>query len=225
MGKIEPLKQRTTEWRKRRLGVVTASRFHDVLTKPREKGAEWSKTAEAYLLEKLAELLTCQPSDTFTSAPTRWGSEWEDEAFQRAIPIIEKKFGAKLDRPEGEFAFIEHPTESHIGCSPDGIIGDDGLLEIKAPYNSAVHLRTMMSKEMPEVHNAQVQGSLFITGRMWYAFCSFDPRMQASGVDPLVTIKIMRDERYITQELAPRVLKFRDRLLAEYKKLVPAAIF
>jgi hypothetical protein len=221
----EILKQRSTQWRRKRLGVVTASRFHDVLTKPREKGAEWSKTAESYLLEKLAELITCQPSDNFTSAPTRWGTEWEAEAFERAIPVIEERFGAKLERPEGEFAFIEHPTESHVGCSPDGIIGDDGLLEVKAPWNPVNHLRTIRSGEMPEGHNAQVQGSLFITGRMWYAFCSFDPRVKASGIDPLFVCKVMRDERYIQQELAPKVLKFRDMLLEEYNKMAAKPIF
>lgn len=221
----ETLKQRSTAWRKRRLGVVTASRFHDVLTKPREKGAEWSKTAETYLLEKLAELITCHPSDNFTSAPTRWGTEWEDEAFQRAIPVIEERFGERLDRPVGEFAFIEHPTESHIGCSPDGIIGDTGLLEIKAPYCSVNHLRTVVSGEMPDGHNQQIQGSLWVTGRTWYGFCSFDPRVEASGLDPLFVLKIMRDEQYIQKELAPKVLRFRDRLLDKYRSMVPKAIF
>jgi len=215
----EALKQRSTAWRKRRLGCVTASRFSDVLTKPQTKGAEWSKTAESYMIEKLAELITCVPADNFTSAPTRWGTEWEAEAFDRAIPVIEKEFGRDLARPEGNFAFIEHETEPYIGCSPDGIIGDDGLLEIKAPYNPTNHLRTVMTGEMPDKHNAQVQGSLWVTGRMWYAFCSFDPRVEASGMNPLLVVKVMRDEQYIQKELAPKVLKFRDWLLSEYSKL------
>lgn len=225
MTEEQPLKQRTTRWRRRRLGVVTASRFHDVLTKPREKGAEWSKTAESYLLEKLAELLTCTPADTFTSAPTRWGTEWEEEAFGRAIPVIEERFGAKLERPEGDFAFIEHPTESHIGCSPDGVIGDEGLAEIKCPWNPVNHLKTVRSGEMPEGHMAQTMGALWITGRKWYAFCSFDPRVAASGMDPLFVTKVFRDEAYIQKELAPRVLKFRDMLLAEYNKMAAKPIF
>lgn len=217
------LQQRSTVWRMRRCGVVTASRFSDIMTQPRTKAAqyagEWSETAKAYLLEKLAELLTGQPADRFQSAPTKWGTEWEAEAFEKAVPVVAERFGCAIGRPEGQFAFIEHHSEPAIGCSPDGVIGDDGLLELKCPWNPLNSLRTVLSGAMPEKHEAQVQGSLWCTGRRWYAFCSYDPRFERSGVDPLFVARVERDDSYIDRELAPRVLRFRDLLLEEHARL------
>lgn len=207
----------------RRCGVVTASRFADILTNPRTKAAQYagelSETAKSYLLEKLAELLTGQPADRFQSAPTKWGTDWESEAFEKAMPVVAERFGCAIGRPEGQFAFIEHATEQHIGCSPDGVIGDEGLLELKCPWNPVNHLRTVLSGEMPDKHAAQVQGSLWCTGRTWYAFCSYDPRLERSGVGALFVVRVARDDAYIERELAPRVTRFRDLLLEEHARL------
>lgn len=220
----EALKQRTIEWRKRRCGIVTMSRAADIMTNPRTKTAqyngEWSETAKSYMLEKLAELLTGVPSDRFRSKATDWGTEWEDKAREQAVPVIKAKFGEDIGLPDGEFAFVEHATEPHIGCSPDGVIGAEGLLEIKCPWNCVNHLRTVLLGEMPDKHEPQVQGQLWVTGRKWLAFCSFDPRLSHSGLDPLFVKRIERDDEYIDRELAPRVIRFRDWLLEEYRKLV-----
>jgi hypothetical protein len=219
----EELKQRSTEWRQMRCGVVTASRFADVLTKPRSKEAQYngemSETARTYLLEKLSELLTGIPSDRFSTPATKWGTEYEASAFEQALPVISAKFGADMERPEGRNAFLCHATEEYIGCSPDGILGDDGLAEIKCPYNPWNHLRTVLSGAMPDKHTDQVQGSLWVTGRKWYAFCSFDPRLAFSGLDPLFVVRVERDDEYIDRELAPKVIAFRDRLMEEYERL------
>jgi len=203
-----------------RAGSCTASRFKDIMTKPREKGAFWSKTAESYMIEKVTELRICAPLDNFTSAPTRWGTEWEEEAFKAAIPVVEKLLGKTIEKPEGKNAFIEHPTEPYIGCSPDGIIGEEGLLECKCPYNAGVHTATILAGEMPEKHEAQTQGALWITNRKFYIFASFDPRVRASGADPLFWVRVERDEEYI-QELAERVIKFRDWVLETYARITP----
>ncbi len=218
------MKQRTTEWRMARLGDVTASRFKDVLTKPRTKAArdagEMSETAMRYMEELLAELLTGMPIDRWQNAAMRWGSEWESHAFDAAVEAIEKRFGTPPTLPEGEFAYIQHPTEPGIGCSPDGIIGEDGLLEIKCPANPAVHIRTMLDGEMPEKHIEQVQGSLWIAKKKFYCFCSFDPRLEASGVNPLFIKKVERDDGYINEILAPAVIRFRDKLREKYREIV-----
>lgn len=220
------LRQRTIEWRQLRLGDVTASRFRDVLTPPRTKAArengEWSVTACRYMVEKLTELITCQPSDTVQTEAMRWGTEWESAAFEEAVPLIEKLFGATLIAPVGEFAYIHHPTEDRIGCSPDGIIGDDGLLELKCPENPQNNMWTVWTGTMPENHLPQIQGSLWITGRKWYAFGSFDPRVANSGLEPLWITTVERDEEYIEQ-LAQRVTAFRDWLMEEYHTLVDRA--
>jgi hypothetical protein len=217
------MKQRDVLWRKARCGVVTASRFSDVITQPRTKEAryngEWSETAKSYMLEKLAELLTGIPADRFQSAPTKWGTEYEAEAFGLALPVIAERFGCEVQRPEGQFAFLQHPTEEMIGCSPDGAIGDDGLLEIKCGYSPTTHLRTIMSGTMPDKHCEQTQGSLWVSGRQFYIFASYDPRMNGTGVDPLFVCKVERDDAYIDNELAPKVLAFRDWLLSEYERL------
>jgi len=216
-----PLKQRSTEWRRLRLGDVTASRFGDVLTKPRTKAEEWSKTAESYLNELLSELIHCVPGDKWRSDATDWGTAQEPEAFARAIPAIEAVFHQSLDMPVGEFAYIHHPTEPYIGCSPDGIIGDDGLLELKCPYNGAKWIAAKRRRlTLPKENLAQVQGQLWVTGRKWTAFCYFDPRVQASGLDPLFIVWVERDAEYIEKTLAPRVLSFRDYLRSEYDRLV-----
>jgi len=227
--KTEVLTQRSNLWREMRVGVFTASRYSDIMTEPRTKAAreanEWSETAKSYGLEKLAELITGVPADTFHSEPTRWGMEHEAEAFTRAIPVIESVFGASIEKPEGRNAFILHPTEHSIGCSPDGVIGDAGLLELKCPWNPVNHLRTVRARAMPEKHTEQVQGSLWITGRQWYAFCSYDPRVEAAGLDPLFVARVCRDERYITEFLAPRVIRFRDWVFDEFERLTGKAPF
>ena len=219
------MKQRDNSWRKIRLGEVSASRFRDVLTAPRAKAAraagEWSASAESYLDEKLAELIHCVPADVWRSDATDWGTANEPHAFQAAIPVIRERFGEELSLPENEFAYLHHATESGIGCSPDGVIGDDGLLELKCPYNGAKWIAAKRrGLILPAENAAQVQGQLWVAGREWCAFCYFDPRVIASGLDPLLTIKVERDNDYIDNVLAPRIIAFRDWLRSEYEILI-----
>lgn len=180
----------------------------------------WSATAESYLNEKLSELIHCQPADVWRSDATDWGTANEPNAFEAAIPVIKERFGQTLSLPEGEFAYIHHPTEPHIGCSPDGLPGDDGLLELKCPYNGAKWIAARRSGLiLPAEHKPQVQGSLWVTGRSWYAYCWYDQRVMASGLDPLLMIKVDRDDDYIDNVLAPRICAFRDYLRSEYDRL------
>ena len=92
-------------------------------------------------------------------------------------------------------------------------------MELKCPWNPANHLRTVLDGEMPEKHVEQVQGSLWVTGRKWYIFCSFDPRVERSGMDPLFVCRLERDDNYIEWVLSPRVILFRDWLYNEYARL------
>jgi hypothetical protein len=218
------MKQRSVQWHRRRLGMVTASRFRDVLTQPRAKAAretgELSETAKTYLHECLAELITGLPAEEFTSKPTDWGNDWEPVAFEQAARLIQDKLGQRLHLPTDEFAFIQHPEEDMIGCSPDGVLGEDSLIEIKCGYNQKTHLETVLMAEMPEKHKPQVQGGLWCSGRKSYLFVSFDPRYEGSAVDPLLVTEVKRDEKYIRTELAPTVISFRDRLLDTYQDLI-----
>ena len=255
------MRQRSTEWRRARLGDVTASRFHEVLTNPSTTGVHpvigkrgewfvegtgklpytkkadaeaarkealavwkeenWSASAEAYLDEKLAEMISGVPLDVWRHKATDWGMQNEPHAFEASIPVIQERFGEELSLPVDEFAYIHHPTEPYIGCSPDGVMGKDGLLEIKCPYNGAKWISMYRNGlTVPKEYVPQVQGSLWVTGRTWYAFCYYDPRVTNSGLDPLLVTRIERDDDYIDNVLAPKVLRFRDYLRAEYAKMV-----
>lgn len=186
----------------------------------------WSESAESYVDEKLAELIHCVPGDVWRSDATDWGTAQEPNAFEAAIPVIQSLFHQELSLPVNEYAYIAHPTEPHIGCSPDGIIGDDATAEIKCFYNGAKWMRMRRRGIfLPPEHKPQVQGQLWVTGRKWCAFCVFDPRVIAKGLDPLLMLRIERDDDYIDNVLAPRITAFRDYLYTEYDKLVERQVF
>lgn len=204
----------------------------------------WSQTANTYMCELVAESIHCQPSDTWRSDATDWGIAQEPVAFERVGPVIERVCSAPLRMPVDEFAFVHHPTEQYIGCSPDGIIGDHGLTEIKCPYDGAKWIRAALALEditdaadadeitpeqaeqsrisvfMTPEYKPQVQGQLWVAGRKWCMFVYFDPRVEASGLDPLLYVKVYRDDEYIDTILAPRVIAFRDYMRKQVHRLI-----
>lgn len=164
--------QRTDEWLQARAGKVTASRFKDVISRT----AKGLPTADRtrYLWQIVTERLTGQPVQMPDAAPLRWGRENEDAA--RTAYMFTSS--AKLT----ETGFVAHPTLA-CGASPDGLLSDEsdpdgmfGLIEIKCPWNTQVHLETWLNG-MPEDHQAQIQGQMWLTGREWCDFVSFDPRL------------------------------------------------
>lgn len=176
--------QRTDEWLQARAGKVTASRFKDVISRNKPTAAQ-AKAGEPgnpsadrtrYLWQIVTERLTGQPVQMPDAAPLRWGRENEDAA--RTAYLFTSS--AKLT----ETGFVAHPTLA-CGASPDGLLSDEsdpdgmfGLIEIKCPWSSQVHLETWLNG-MPEDHQAQIQGQMWLTGREWCDFVSFDPRMPA----------------------------------------------
>jgi putative phage-type endonuclease len=166
--------QRTDEWLQARAGKVTASRFKDVISRT----AKGLPTADRtrYLWQIVTERLTGQPVQMPDAAPLRWGRENEDAA--RTAYLFTSS--ARLT----ETGFVAHPTLA-CGASPDGLVSDEsdpdgmfGLIEIKCPWSSQVHLEAWLNG-MPEDHQAQIQGQMWLTGRQWCDFVSFDPRMPA----------------------------------------------
>jgi hypothetical protein len=176
--------QGSAAWLYARVGYCTCSRFCDVIAKL--KSGKPSEKRRAYLMELVVERLTGQPSDHFASAAMQWGEECEI----RSRWDYEAATGAMVE----EAGFIKHPTLKWVGGSPDGLIDDDGGWESKSPFNSANHLYTILDG-MPEEHVPQVQGLMWITGRKWWDFQSFDPRLPK----PLrrYVQRIQRDEEYI----------------------------
>ena len=177
--------QGTAAWLFERVGYCTASRFQDVIAKT--KAGKYTAARETYLWELVIERITAQPSDHWTSTAMQWGTDNEN----RSKMAYESATGAILE-PCG---FVKHPTIKWVGASPDALINDDGGFESKSPYNSRYHLETVISKQMPDEHRAQVQGGMWVTGRKWWDFQSFDPRLP----DDLqrFTQRIERDDTYI----------------------------
>jgi len=155
--------QRTPEWHQARLGRLTASRVADMMAKTRNG---WGASRANYAWELAIERLTGQPTASFCSPAMQWGIDTEDQA--RAAYQIHALCNIE------EVAFIEHP-KLFAGASPDGLIGDDGMLEIKCP-NPATHGETLLNGTIADKYLKQMQFQMACSGRQWCDFASFDPR-------------------------------------------------
>jgi len=185
MNIIESCEQGSKEWLSLRLGKITASRVKDVLTKGR--GTSPSKTAESYMMELIAEVLTGKSKPFFENDAMRWGTETEPQA--RAMYSVNNDFTEVR-----EVAFVEHNEQ--VGISPDGLVGDDGLLEIKCP-NTTTQLKRALSNDYSSDYKAQIQMQLWVTEREWCDFVSFDPRLECEA--GYLQQRVMRDEDYIKE--------------------------
>jgi putative phage-type endonuclease len=190
---LETADQRTDDWYAARCGKATASRFKDAIA-ALKSGAP-AQAQRDYLTELVVERLTQQPVQRYATAAMQWGTEQEPAA--RAA--YERVTGTSVE----ETGFIAHDTLM-AGCSPDGLVDWDGLVEIKCPWNTAVHIETLLNG-MPTEHIPQLQGQMWITGRQWCDFVSYDPRMP----EPLQlhVQRIQRDEAFIA-DLERRVSSF-----------------
>ena len=160
------IQQGTPEWHQARLGKVTASKLADVMSKG--KGGAPSATRATYRAQLVVERLTGNPTEGFTNAAMAHGTETEPQA--RATYIL------TTGRMVSEVGFIDHPSISMAGASPDGLIGSEGLIEIKCP-NSATHIATLRGSEIDGKYVKQMQWQMACTGRAWCDFVSFDPRL------------------------------------------------
>lgn len=194
---IESCEQGSAEWLAMRLGKVTASKVKDVLTKGR--GNTPSKTSETYMMELIAEILTGQSKPFFENDAMKWGTETEPQA--RAMYSVNNNF---VDVKE--VAFVEHNDQ--IGISPDGLIGDDGLLEIKCP-NTTTQLKRALSDDYSSDYKAQIQMQLWVTEREWCDFVSFDPRLECAA--GYLQQRVIRDEEYI-EEMKTKVYAFIEKM-------------
>lgn len=156
-------------WLIARAGHVTASRINDVMAKGRGANAGgWGVTRANYAADLIAERLSGRPLESFTSAAMQHGKD--TEALARAA----YEFHTDLDVSPA--AFVKHPRIEWAGATPDGFIGEDGLVEFKCP-NTATHIDTLLKRVVPSKYIAQIQWQLAVTGRAWCDFVSFDPRL------------------------------------------------
>lgn len=185
--------QGSDEWKQLRLGKVTASRVADVIVKTK---SGYSASRANYMAQLIAERLTGVPAESYTNAAMQHGVETEPEA--RAAYEFYK--GATVE----QVAFVPHPKIEQAGCSPDGLLGSDGLIEIKCP-NTATHLETLLGKSVPGKYEAQIQFQLACTGRAYCDFVSYDPRMPEHM--RLFVKRMARDDKRI-KEIEEEIASF-----------------
>ena len=159
------MEQRTTEWHTARLGKVTASRVADVIAKTK---TGYGASRANLMADLICERLTGQPASTFTNAHMEWGTEQE--------PHARAAYSARTGELVEEVGFIDHPRIANSGASPDGLVGDDGLVEFKCPATSTM-LDTLLAGDVPSKYIPQMQWQMACTGRKWCDFCSYDPRL------------------------------------------------
>ena len=202
------VEQRSPEWFAERLGKATASRFGDIMAKTRTGEAAARRNYRAQLV---AERLTGEREEMRTSSSMQWGVDTEATArleyeLQTGYTVL-------------ECGMFNHET-LNAGASPDGLVETDGLLEIKCP-NTATHIETLKRKTVPYQYFWQVIGQLWLTGREWCDFVSYDPRLPDNA--QMIIIRVERDEEYIKQ-LEDEVTKFlaevdeEEQFIKEYQK-------
>lgn len=158
--------QKTDDWFEARLGKVTASRVADALARTK---SGYSTSRANYAADLIVERLTRRQASTFSNDAMRWGTENE--------PAARAAYEAATGELVEEVGFIDHPTIPNSGCSPDGVVGA-GLIEIKCPYRTAVHLDTLLANRIPSEYLPQLGWQLACTGAAFVDFVSFDPRLE-----------------------------------------------
>lgn len=196
---IHHVEQGTLEWFDLRKGIATASQFECLMKRGRD-GKTPSATRRTYMLELAAERLTGDPPENFSSIYTERGKLLEPEARDLYAMLTDTQ-------PE-QVGFI---TNHGAGCSPDSLIGADGLLEIKTK-KPALLVDAIVTDEFLDEHKAQCQGSLWVAEREWIDLVAYWP-----GLPPFIK-RAYRDEAYIAQ-LAAEVAKFNAELEAMVEKV------
>jgi putative phage-type endonuclease len=194
---IEMMEQGTDEWFAARIGKVTASRVADVIAKTK---TGFSTSRDNYMAQLVCERLTGQKSESFTNAAMQWGTETE--------PLARLSYEVAQNVLVDEVGFVPHPSIIMAGASPDGLVGDDGLLEIKCP-NTATHIETLLSQTVPGKYNTQMQFQMACTNRSWCDFVSFDNRLPSEL--QLFVKRVPRDNMYI-RLMEEEIVKFLNEL-------------
>lgn len=198
------IQQRSQEWYTARLGKVTASRLSDVVAK--------IKTGEAagragYRAQLVAERLTGKPQESFQSQSMDWGTEAE--------PLARATYEARTGNLVDAVGFVTHPAIELAGASPDGFIGNDGLIEIKCP-TTKTHIDTLVNQSVPSKYIPQMLWQMACTGRDWCDFVSFDPRMPINL--QIFIHRVNRDDELISF-YEKEVVKFLQEVDESIKKL------
>lgn len=205
--------QGSDDWRRLRLGKVTASRVADVVARTK---TGWGASRANYAAELILERLTGCWQEGYTSPAMLHGTATE--------PYARQAYSLATGVDVFECAFVDHSEIAMTGASPDGLVGDDGLLEVKCPQ-SATHLETLLSGDVPAKYVTQMMWQMACTGRQWCDFASFDPRMpepmrlfvKRIPRDPSMVLGLESDVSEFLRELDSKVADLRHRYMPEAK--------
>ncbi|MFW0839279.1 lambda exonuclease family protein [Cronobacter sakazakii] len=193
-------------WQRLRLGVITASDVHNVISKPRS-GTKWPDMKMSYFHTLLAEVCTGVAPEVNARA-LAWGKQYEDDA--RAL--FEFTAGVQVT----ESTIIYKDESMRTACSPDGLCSDGRGLELKCPFTSRDFMKFRLGgfEAIKSAYMAQVQFSMWVTGKDAWYFSNYDPRMRREGLHHVV---VERDEKYMEDftEAVPEFIEKMDMALAE----------
>jgi len=199
------IQQGTPEWYEARRGKVTASRIADVMATTK---TGYGASRKNYMAELIVERLTGVVEEGYKNAAMQWGTDTE--------PLARAAYEEKTFNEVVLTGFIQTPDGLSAGASPDGLVGEDGLIEIKCP-NTATHLDTLLSKSIDRKYLLQMQWQMYATGSKWCDFVSYDPRLP----DHLrIFIKRVERDDALIAEIVAEVKKFLAELDDMQKKLL-----
>jgi putative phage-type endonuclease len=191
---MNDMEQRTDEWYAARLGKVTASSLYKVLARTKTGyGADRGN----YLTQLVLERITGAKAESYINASMQWGID--QEPFARAA--YETAKGVMVE----EIAFVQHPTIEMSGASPDGLVGDDGMVEIKCPDSKTALECWLSTNPVESKYFAQMQWQMKCADRAWCDYVVFDPRMPAKA--QLFVCRVQRDDQWLAAT-EDEVLKF-----------------
>lgn len=191
-------------WHQLRLGHVTASGIADLMAKTKTGESE---SRRKYKVKLVAERMTGKAQESYSNAAMEWGVEQE----QYAAMAYELKNNILLDKT----GFWLHPSIKWLGVSPDRLVGNDGLVEIKCP-NTTTHIDYILDDVVPARYYKQIQCQLWVTNSQWCDFVSYDPRLPEEN--QLFIKRAYPDEVFI-REMESEVLRFLDEVEQMINKL------
>lgn len=199
------IEQRTDDWFAARLGNITASRIADVVARIK---SGWGASRQKYKDDLMSERLTMMPTVMFTNAAMQWGIDTEDDAASY--------YELMTDYEVKTVGYVKHPIIERAGASPDRLVNDSGLVEIKCP-NTSTHIETIRTKTIPKKYRLQMQWQMACTEREWCDFVSFDPRIVDEDLN-YFCVRVERDQEIIDY-LTTEVLVFNEEIELEIARL------
>jgi hypothetical protein len=193
MMQIITCDQGSPEWYQARLGIPTASEFATVMRTKGKAADGSSKERRTYMHKLIGEILTGDPTESYTNPHMERGKVMEEEARDLYALMTDAEL-----HPVG---FIRNGNK---GASPDSLIGNAGGLEIKTALPH-IQIERLLRNELPSEHVAQVQGNIWVCEREWWDFCSYWPKL------PLLKVRVYRDDKFI-DNLSRAVDQFNDEL-------------